>query len=241
MTRLRIINWAARAEGRESKAQWHAWAGAAAPVVAPKPADTMPMLLRRRLGPLGQRAVAAAYETGVDPGARYIFCSRHGDLRRTVTLLSAIAAREPLSPAEFSVSVHNAFAGLLSIAAHATAGHTALAAGPDTFAFGLVEALGCLAASPHERVLLVYYDEEPPAPYGELPTATGEGLALALLLAADEPAAPGERVEVGAEPGPGAAVETTRQAFDCLRFLASRDGRRYSAGGRIDVEWRRAG
>src|SRR6516164_4833273 len=142
----------------------------------------MPMMLRRRLGPLGQRAIAAAYETGADAGARYIFASRHGDLRRTATLLASLAARETLSPAEFSVSVHNAFAGLLSIATQATAGHTAIAAGPDSFAFGIVEAVGCLMAAPAERVLLVYCDEAPPVPYGELSIATGEGLALALLL-----------------------------------------------------------
>ena len=240
--RLRILDWAARAEGRESKAEWQAWAGAAAALAGARAAAAMPMMLRRRLGPLGQRAIAAAYETGADAGARYIFASRHGDLRRTATLLASLAARETLSPAEFSVSVHNAFAGLLSIATQATAGHTAIAAGPDSFAFGIVEAMGCLMAAPAERVLLVYYDEAPPAPYGELSIATGEGLALALLLAADrDPAADsGTLAEIAVATSAGAPTETTRQGFDCLRFLASGEATRYSAGGRINLEWRRA-
>jgi len=114
---VQVLDWAARARGREHKAQWYEWAGAAMACedAAPCPLD-MPMLLRRRAGRIGQRAIAAAYEVGAPSQARYIFCSRHGDFRRTAGLLHAVAAGEPLSPAEFSVSVHNALAGLLSIA-----------------------------------------------------------------------------------------------------------------------------
>jgi hypothetical protein len=238
--RLRIVDWAARAEGCESKAQWQAWAGVAASPTAASPRAGMPMMLRRRLGPLGQRAIASAYEAGAGPGARFIFSSRHGDLRRTASLLAALAAREPLSPAEFSVSVHNAFAGLLSIAMQATAGHTALAAGPDSFASGLVEALGCLEAAPAEPVLLVYYDEEPPAPYDVLAIPTGESLALAVLLAAESRAsASAVLAEVAVARGTSEPTETTRQAFDCVRFLASGATTQYSRGGRIHLEWRR--
>ncbi len=200
----------------------------------------MPMMLRRRAGKIGQQAIAAAYEIGASPQARYIFCSRHGDFRRTAGLLQAVASREKLSPAEFSVSVHNALAGLLSIATGATAGHTAIAAGPDSFACGLIEAAATLADAPEEPVLLVYYDEEPPAPYDELAIEGGAWLAVALALGAPSPARDGGPViEIVTERGGGAAA-TTGAALKFLRFLMSGAPAARAPGERIDLEWRRA-
>lgn len=242
---FRIVDWAARSPGRETKAQWSAWAsGETAPAPANPLTAAMPMLLRRRLGKLGQLAVAAAYEAGAAPPVRYVFCSRHGEFGRTLGLLRDGALGEPLSPTEFSVSVHNALAGLLSIATKATGGHTALAAGADTFAYGLVESAASLAAAPDEPVLLVYFDEPLPAPFDALvPPADEAPLACALLLSAlDDPASPGELVElaIAAAPGDRDAM-TTRQASDFLRFLASGAPAGVSAGDRIEMRWRRAG
>jgi hypothetical protein len=240
---VQVLDWAARAPGREYKAQWYEWAGAAMVCEdpAPRPLD-MPMMLRRRAGRIGQRAIAAAYEVGASCQARYIFCSRHGDFRRTAGLLHAVAAGEPLSPAEFSVSVHNALAGLLSIATRATAGHTAIAAGPDSFACGLIEAAATIADAPETPVVLVYYDEALPAPYDELAVADGEELAVALALCAAPASGAGKNViELVAERGRGASPPTTGAAFDFLRFLMTGTEPLRSNGERIDLEWRRAG
>jgi hypothetical protein len=244
---VQILDWAARAPGREHKAQWYEWAGAAmvsgdaaSSAVAMRPLD-MPMMLRRRAGRIGQLALAACYEVDASSQARYIFCSRHGDFRRTAGLLHAVVAREPLSPAEFSVSVHNALAGLLSIATRANAGHTAIAAGPDSFASGLIEAAATLADAPDLPVLLVYYDEPLPAPYDELVVEGGEALAIALALGAVPASRDGGRViEITAERGQGSATSTTGVALDFLRFLMTGHAGR-AHGERIDLEWRRAG
>jgi hypothetical protein len=207
----------------------------------------MPMMLRRRAGKIGQQAIAAAYEVGASPSARYIFCSRHGDFRRTAGLLQAVSSGEDLSPAEFSVSVHNSLAGLLSIATGSTAGHTAIAAGPDSFACGLIEAAATLADDPGQPVLLVYYDEAPPTPYDELEIEGGEQLAVALMLGAAPREADSPHgghsviIEIIAERGQGPATSTTGVAFDFLRFLAGGAASARSQGERIDLEWRRAG
>jgi hypothetical protein len=244
---FRIVDWAARSSGRETKAQWSAWAcsgTATAPMPANPSTAAMPMLLRRRLGKLGQLAVGAAYEAGAAPPVRYVFCSRHGEFGRTLDLLRDGVRGEPLSPMEFSVSVHNALAGLLSIATKATGGHTALAAGADTFAYGLVESAASLATAPDDPVLLVYFDELLPSPFDELVSPGEEAsLACALLLnAPGDPAARGELVEFAVEAAPGESnAMTTRQASDFLRFLASGAPAGQSVGDRIGMRWRRAG
>jgi hypothetical protein len=209
-----------------------------------QPSVLMPMLLRRRLGKLGQLAVSAAYEAGAMPPVRYVFCSRHGEFGRTLGLLRGVALGEPLSPAEFSVSVHNALAGLLSIATKATGGHTALAAGADSFAYGLVEAAASLAAAPDEPVLLVYYDEPLPAPFDELVPPDSEApLACALLLhAASAPAEHGQLIDLEVESAASdQTAATTRQADDFLRFVASGAVSGQSVGDRLSLRWRRAG
>ena len=104
------------------------------------------MMLRRRATPLGQKIIgsALALESAVRDG-RYVFASRHGEMSRTIRVLSDMAAGDPPSPAEFSMCVHHGLAGLLSIHAGNRKGHTALAAGADSFGYGLLEAAACLA------------------------------------------------------------------------------------------------
>ena len=89
-----------------------------------------------------------------------MIASRHGEYDRTTAILTSLADRESVSPAEFSMSVHHGLAGLLSIHAGNKRGHVAVAAGADTFCFGLVEAALALADEPEIPVLLIYYDAE---------------------------------------------------------------------------------
>ncbi|AMP10258.1 beta-ketoacyl synthase, N-terminal domain protein [Collimonas arenae] len=72
-------------------------------------------------------------------------------------LLSDLAQGLPLSPAGFSLSVHNAAAGLFSIARHDRASHSALAAGHGGVEHAVIEACGLLADGA-PSVLLVVYD-----------------------------------------------------------------------------------
>src|SRR5262249_20833291 len=140
-------------------ADWRTWAGAVSGT-ADVAAAAVPMMLRRRATALGQKVIAGALACGdALRTGRYVLASRHGEFSRTLRILDSLAARELPSPAEFSMSVHNALAGLLSIHFGNMRGHTALAAGLDTFGFGLVEAAACLAEQPQESVLLIFGDE----------------------------------------------------------------------------------
>jgi hypothetical protein len=145
-------------------------------------AEVLPAALRRRVSALGQKAFKAAYRLKVPDGARFVFCSRNGEFDRTLRILTALAGDEPVSPADFSLSVHNALAGLLSIAWRNRTGHTTIAARAKTFEAGLIESAACLMERPGEPVLMVYYDERLPEPYSEISDANESCVVLAMLL-----------------------------------------------------------
>src|SRR5262245_31293348 len=94
--RFAVTAWSAWAPGRETPADWRTWAGAAG---APGDWDTappaVPMMLRRRATPLGQRMIAGALacNEAVQAG-RYVLASRHGEFSRTLRILESLAARE---------------------------------------------------------------------------------------------------------------------------------------------------
>ena len=92
------------------------------------PSDPVPLLLRRRVSAIGQQALRAAWGLPAAAEARLIFASRHGEFSRTLSILDALANDQPVSPADFTLSVHHALAGLLSIAQRNRLGHTAIAA-----------------------------------------------------------------------------------------------------------------
>ncbi len=102
------------------------------------------MLLRRRVSPLGQHALRAVWGLPESETARLVFASRHGEFGRTLSILDALVSDEGVSPADFTLSVHHALAGLLSIVRKNRQGHTAVAAGSESFFFGLLDALLCL-------------------------------------------------------------------------------------------------
>jgi hypothetical protein len=193
------------------------------------------MLLRRRVGPLGQQALRAAWNAPRSADARLVFASRHGEFSRTLSILDALAGEEPVSPADFTLSVHHALAGLLSIARANRRGHTAIAAGRDSFGFGVLEALACLTERPGEPVILVYYDEPLPAPFADF-DEDGDHVALALTLVTEGDGPPLSLTTL-APPAGGSASVTPAQDF--LRFLLNDDDRADCLGARHVWRWER--
>lgn len=185
-TSMRVADWFAWSPGRSDRQAWRAWAGTQQMAMAdPAAAIVLPMLLRRRLSPLGQALLAAALACGdAACRARLILATRHGELSRTVNILQALSDATPPSPADFSLSVHHSLLGLLSIHTGNRHAHAAISAGGDSFVCGLLEASACLHAAPEEPVLLLFAEEALPPPYDEVfPDAAKETpLALALLL-----------------------------------------------------------
>jgi hypothetical protein len=124
-----------------------------------------PALLGRRASRSDRAGLRAALDCthGLGPVSS-VFASRHGEVHRSVELLQALARNEPLSPMAFSLSVHNAAAGLFSIGRADRSESSSVAAGRDSLPMAVLEACGVLAeGAPH--VLVVAHDEPVPASF----------------------------------------------------------------------------
>lgn len=195
--------------GWPSLAAWRAGERAAE---APKPTgDALGRTWRRRAGLLGRALSDAGAEAlraaGVDPASvPTVVGSSIGEAATLVGLLDRMwRSPEPMSPAAFTVSVHNAASGVISIAAGNRGFTTSIAADFDTPAAALLEGVG-LALAEDAPVLVACADEEAPRLLMQ-----GDGvwdlLAAALVLAPpgwDGPRVGYVAVEVpGAGDGPG--------------------------------------
>lgn len=204
--RFIVQQWAAWAPGHSSREAWLEWFARPVPVQGDDvPAlAQMPAMMRRRIERLGRAALQTAYEAMEDASqpCPSVFASRYGDMRRSIELMRQLAEEGVVSPTAFSVSVHNAFAALFSIARGDRSNYSAVAAGPETAEAALVEAIGLLAEGAPE-VLVVVYDEPLPPPLEHF-SAPGEfihawavrispakesGIAFSLTQATDEPVA----------------------------------------------------
>ena len=183
-----VDSWSAWAPGLESPEDWLQWAqNAREPQSDGAPAVSFfPAMYRRRLSRLGKMAAFVAHQCdGNTPEShRLVFASRYGEQQRTANILNGLTRGEPVSPTAFSLSVHNAVAGLYSLVKKNQAPTTSLSAGSNTFASGWLEAVGLLHSqqTPCRSVTLVYYDEPLPAEYADFQSEVTFPLALALQL-----------------------------------------------------------
>lgn len=123
----------------------------------------MAPMLRRRAGFLGKMALQVAYQCLEDRSTiPTVFCSRHGEVARSVALLTDLAQDAGLSPTAFGLAVHNASAGLFSIARADQASHQAVAAGASTIEHGVIDACTLLADGAPMVLLVTYDDRLPP-------------------------------------------------------------------------------
>ncbi|WP_317202883.1 beta-ketoacyl synthase chain length factor [Janthinobacterium sp.] len=226
-----IARHAAWAPGLDTPEAWREWARAPFPIVAGAEAGVRGMapMLRRRAGALGKMALEVAYECLEERrDVPTVFCSRHGEVARAVDLLGALARGELLSPTAFGMAVHNASAGLFSIARADRANHVALAGGASTIEHAVIEACGLLADGA-PMVLLVACDTALPAPFGAFEDCAEQPHAWAWLM-----------VPAGAAPftlswSADAAPAPARQQPGGLEVL------RFQLGGAAELERRASG
>jgi len=198
-------------------------------------------LLRRRLSPLAKMVLHVAHACAQElPRLRLVFASRHGDLNRTMGMLRDMAREEALSPTAFSLSVHNASAGVFSLFRRDTSPSTAVAAGEETLGFALLESWCQWRAEPGQPVLMVYGDEPLPAEYAAFSASGEKAQAIAVLLSREG----GQRIECGVTAGANAdggaagrgaeAVPQSAAFLECLRDGAPADW----GGARRSWSWR---
>jgi hypothetical protein len=140
-------------------------------------------MLRRRLSPLARSALASANRASPDGRpARFVFASRHGELKRNADMLQELAQGQAPSPMNFSLSVLNAVAGLFGIARGDHSASSAVSAGRATVPLALLEGAMQAWLHPDETVLVVCADEPPPALYEDLVDEPDCPYALAVAM-----------------------------------------------------------
>ncbi len=237
-----VRQWAAWSPDREDADSWRSWARAPQPLAYEGCPDVqfLPALLRRRCSPLARIMLTAAYAAcPPDERARVrtVFASRHGNINESIPMLDRLADEQPISPTKFSHTVHNAQAGLFSIAADNREASSSVAAQQDTFACGYLEALAHLQRDPSGSVLLVMADIPLAPTFAKLVEEPVATYALALLLAAD---GDGESIRfcTGA-PDAAVPVRAWPDAIEFLRWLLSGESRLSLGSGRHRWQWQR--
>ncbi len=118
----------------------------------------IPPMLRRRLNLLGRACASEMMKHLLDDdNMPIVYCSQHGDIERTLNVLSELVDDQPVSPMHFSLAVHNAICGVLSIQAGLTANISTIAAGQQGLVPVLLEAAGILIGGA-DKVLCVICD-----------------------------------------------------------------------------------
>ena len=217
MIQFEIDQWQAWAPGLASTDDWAKWARDPRALenddVQPD-VSFLPAMQRRRLSRLARVvfAVATPLATGRPP-MPLVYASRHGETARTFAILNDLASEEPLSPTQFSLSVHNAIIGLWSIHQQNTCEMTALAAEGDGLEHAVLEATLLLSEGAPE-VLVVIAEDQPPAVYAPWINDVSFPYAVALLLK------PGQAWQLSlgaAEPTPTCTVHP--HAINLVRAL----------------------
>lgn len=148
----------------------------------------VPNNLKRRLSPLAKTVFCAIRQCeNINDCIPVVFSSTHGELARSLEMIKLLEAGEDISPTSFSLSVHNAIAGLFSIVYGNTSEVTVLASGEDGIASAFLEALGILQEGEPD-VLMVFYDEPLPEFYPAEPfqLSTDSSCAVALKISKDK-------------------------------------------------------
>ncbi len=187
MVTFKIESWAALAPTLDSHDDWIGWLQTPHPLSSTFDSLSIKQvspLLRRRFNALGKCAMSTLLSI-VDSTDRLpsVFASRHGDTALTLSLLENIGKKEPMSPTDFSLAVHNAVSGLYTIAQKDTSAVTAIASMEGLITHALIEAIGQLHDSP--RVLCVIYDAPLPALYHSSCLSESFPYSIALILNKD--------------------------------------------------------
>ena len=128
----------------------------------PPPMAALPKSLPRRMSRLSRAVLSCVSRVAAAVGdavLQYpvVYASRYGEIARTLALFAEYEEYGEMSPAGFSVSVHNAPASLLGLATGNCNSSSTLAAGEDSLRMGVMEAALLCRDRP---CLFIYGDEQ---------------------------------------------------------------------------------
>lgn len=185
-----LKHWQAWTPGVSTIDQWQQFLIENKPVTASLKPDVsfLPPMFRRKLSPLSRMVFSTvnSLEQQSEPiNAPIVLATRHGELDLSIDLINAELTDSPLSPAKFSMSVHNSPVGFLSIQSKNTNPNTAISAGARTLKMGLLESTTMLKE--HGQCLLIYADENLSEEYDQYKDEQSFPICLAILLDTNAP------------------------------------------------------
>lgn len=232
-----IDQWHAWAPGLACADDWAAWARdpfELQSLDAQPDVGFLPAMQRRRLSRLARMVFAVGTPIAAgQPPMPLVFASRHGETARTFAILTELANGEPMSPTQFSPSVHNAIIGLWSIHQQDTSEMTALAAEGDGLEHAVLEA-ALLLNEGAQAVLVVIAEDETPDVYAPWISDVRFPYAVALLLK------PGRGWQLSLEPAEMCRPATGRpHAIELLEALLNGQTTFQHQWGRRQWNWQR--
>lgn len=145
----------------------------------------LPANQRRRLTPLSRLVVDTYHRANGSPSDGLqipsILCSTYGEHVRNTDLILDISTNSDLSPTAFSLSVHNAVAGLISIFYGNEAPCVSIATNRSGVSMSLIEA--CSMLSEASLVSLTIYDGPVHESYDDTVVDSNDSAAITLILA----------------------------------------------------------
>lgn len=150
--------------------------------------QSVPAMQRRRLGKLARVVFHVLGKAMGDVfNEQVIFSSRMGEIQRTQTILESIATDTPVSPANFSLSVHNAIAGQWSMIHKVHQPLLALAPGNGGPVPALLEAFAHLASGEADSITIVCFEENYPEFYAPFLKGPAAPTAVAVQFSLEHP------------------------------------------------------
>jgi hypothetical protein len=147
---------------------------------------SIPPMLRRRLNLLGRACASEVLKHLTDGEIMpIVYCSQHGDIERTTKVFYELADDQPISPMHFSLAVHNAICGILSIQTGLTSNISTIAAGQEGLVPVLLEATGILLSG-SKKVLCVICDVPLPEIYRDEHSLPKIPYAISFVVAKSE-------------------------------------------------------
>ena len=141
---IRILNWSAWAPNLPTKAAWVDYVKTGTfPDVAVKkpPCKQVPQILRRRCTFVTRMVLETSLDvfsgTEVASDSTQTVCSRHGELQLLGSLLHDIHSEVPLSPTQFSNSVHHTATGYFDLVTKNKQTSRTISAGMSSFVNGV--------------------------------------------------------------------------------------------------------
>lgn len=190
--KLELLSWSAWAPGLENRTDWRDWLrrGGAPPEnvqgITPK-AASVPPRLRRRCSAAGKMALETGLKVCEQAGisgddVNLIYCSRNGEIITLKALFDDLYFNEPLSPTQFSNSVHHTPTGYFSLITKNQRISRTVSGGEDCFACGLLECISLQPKDPERPILMLYGDEFAPEPFDVLLEKPEFPFSVALLF-----------------------------------------------------------